>query len=481
MNKTNSISHSPKTKTISNVYGKLTTNRLQTKLTELIESSTSHGLPNIFRTKRLSIKALWTVCFLVSVSVCSYMVFSSISEYLNYEAVSRTELITETKTPFPTVTICNVNPLTTKDAEVEVERTLASLFISSNLTGMDYLSYFLMANRLVLLDSYVKRFDKSYSMDKFGFSFKDILKYCSFNELTCTHADFEWHYDLSFGNCFRFNPGRGEPLKETNKAGPNNGLVLYFILDESSNKYSSVFSEGLKVFVHNSSFEPTAAEGISIDVSKATDVTVKRTFIKREPYPYSDCVDLRDFESELLRVMAASNRTYRQEDCFDLCLQKVIVKNCSCYDLSYLKIDNSLPCLNQSQLSCAGKEYVLFRNRNIDEECVKNCPLECETMSFDVGLSSTTFPTKFLYRIFDNIFYKNLSFEDIKSRGLQLNVYYPKLSYFKLTESRKTSTVDLLSNIGGTLGLYIGISFLSLVEIVELFLEVLFAIFNFNY
>ena len=45
------------------------------KIIALLEVSTSHGIPNIVRSNRISVKILWTICFLVSVLFCSFMVF----------------------------------------------------------------------------------------------------------------------------------------------------------------------------------------------------------------------------------------------------------------------------------------------------------------------------------------------------------------------------------------------------------------------
>jgi hypothetical protein len=91
-----------------------------------------------------------------------------------------------------------------------------------------------------------------------------------------------------------------------------------------------------------------------------------------------------------------------------------------------------------------------------------------------------------LYKKVINAFTSNfgeydLSYEDVKERLLILNVYYSKLSYIKISESPKTSINDLLSNLGGTLGLYVGISFLSFIEIVEIVMEIIFISFNLNF
>lgn len=43
------------------------------------------------------------------------------------------------------------------------------------------------------------------------------------------------------------------------------------------------------------------------------------------------------------------------------------------------------------------------------------------------------------------------------------------LSLLEITQIPKTSMIDLISNIGGTLGLFVGMTFLSFVEILDLF------------
>ena len=60
----------------------------------------------------------------------------------------------------------------------------------------------------------------------------------------------------------------------------------------------------------------------------------------------------------------------------------------------------------------------------------------------------------------------------IKGSVLSLNIYFEQLSYTEISQNAKTELVDLVSNIGGLLGLFIGTSFLSFVEIIEIFIEV---------
>jgi hypothetical protein len=62
---------------------------------DLLEGSTTHGIPIIIRTSRISIKILWAICFLVALAACSYMVIKGVSDHLEYETISKIEYITE--------------------------------------------------------------------------------------------------------------------------------------------------------------------------------------------------------------------------------------------------------------------------------------------------------------------------------------------------------------------------------------------------
>ena len=70
--------------------------------------------------------------------------------------------------------------------------------------------------------------------------------------------------------------------------------------------------------------------------------------------------------------------------------------------------------------------------------CSDACPLECQTKSFDVNTNSI--------RFYDSI--------------LQMNFFYLNNKYTELTQSVKTTETDLISNAGGTLGLFLDFTFL---------------------
>ena len=67
-----------------------------------------------------------------------------------------------------------------------------------------------------------------------------------------------------------------------------------------------------------------------------------------------------------------------------------------------------------------------------------------------------------------------VTYETIKESTLGVSVYFDALESTNIEESPQIEFVDLIAGIGGTLGLFLGISVLSLFEFVEIFLEIIF-------
>ena len=61
----------------------------------------------------------------------------------------------------------------------------------------------------------------------------------------------------------------------------------------------------------------------------------------------------------------------------------------------------------------------------------------------------------------------------LKRNMVEIIVLYSDLGYVVFEEVAKMDVLDLVSKIGGILGLFLGMSFLSLIEIIDIFLQIL--------
>jgi hypothetical protein len=181
--------------------------------------------------------------------------------------------------------------------------------------------------------------------------------------------------------------------------------------------------------------------------------------------------------SELYEFIIKTKYNYTQNECFNLCLQNIIMDLCNCYDLNNDRLkDNVSPCLSDEQLNCSKESYMKFIKES-KLKFVKDCPLECDETIYSHALSSADYPTENAYQRLksDHHFsrYSNLSFEKFEERLLMVNIFYPKLSYLSVSQLKKVEVMDLLEHIGGLLGFFIGMSLLSFIEFIEIIIDVI--------
>jgi hypothetical protein len=60
------------------------------------------------------------------------------------------------------------------------------------------------------------------------------------------------------------------------------------------------------------------------------------------------------------------------------------------------------------------------------------------------------------------------SIDKFKQSILIVNVYYKDMSHLEIVESAETTLDKVISSIGGNMGLFLGMSLLTILEIVEL-------------
>ena len=196
------------------------------------------GFSAIFSSTTSNIsKCIWIFVLILSAISCLVLIVKSIQEYLRYEVSTRTRLLTEQQSVFPTITICNLNPYTTPYAD--------ALFSSANITND--------VNNIWLLDKYWREMTGNYLNDaqKEKMSdLNDMLISCQFGFLTCNVSDFEFIYHPYHYNCYRFNSGAGSfPIKKVLFSGEASALTidLYTGLTDSQNYPNNTLSRGMTI------------------------------------------------------------------------------------------------------------------------------------------------------------------------------------------------------------------------------------------
>ena len=217
-------------------------------------------------------------------------------------------------------------------------------------------------------------------------------------------------------------------------------------------------------------------------------ISVKRIYTQKYPSPYSDCIDLKSYSSDLYDFIVGANLTYRQQDCFKLCIQRDIIVSCGCYSLEYPKLtiiqtsnatNSTRACLTLSEYDCLDDKK---KNFNVQECRERSCPLECDSVTFDLSLSSLINPHLKEFNSFSpqeiaayqKVIGANLTYEGFRTTWINVKVYFSTLQYTEISESPKVSIIDLFTQIGGSLGMFVSFSIFTLFELFEMFFLVVY-------
>jgi acid-sensing ion channel 5 len=455
---------------------------LKKKFIEWSSVSTSHGYPNIFRTKHTSVKILWAICLVVSISLCLFLLIRGIKAFLEFDVVTSIKTVEERPALFPSITICDIKKFKS-DASADLFKDIYLTKYGINLTEDNFYSKNVSSlyNNVIDLATAIAT-NPGYgdtNRKKLGFKLDEILGGCSFNNKECNITDFKYFWDYNYGNCYTFNigfnsSGDAVPLKYSYKPGYFDGLSIELFFEEKEYMFSNVFNQGATLFIHNNTHKPIFSNGIEILTGNSVNIGIKKTLTHKYPDPYSDCKDLSSVNSYFYDILTQSNKSYRQSDCFELLLQRNVIKNCSCYDLQFPQLYNATPCLNLTQIGCASDQYFSFWDEN-SNTFTSECPLECESVDFDFTYSISDLDIE---RFYINRFYQkpneDVDLASLKKRVVDIYVYFTQLKYTEITEMPTTTVIDLLASVGGTIGLFVGISVLSFVEIIEFIMESIF-------
>ena len=439
------------------------------------------GVPNIVRSKSVYVKIFWLCILVASTMVCVFLMAKTIDQYMRFEMTSTTRLIHEEQAIFPTVTICNANPITTSYG-IELLKQ-AKIDMTSDML-------------VTQLDSHFKGTTGKYMNDLVKQKLSDfnvMLFSCLFNNLPCNASQFEWIWHPKYFGCYRFN-ARQSPQShiKSNMDGSTFGLKLN-LNTSFPNELTDALPHGFYVLVQNASDYPYGLTPTPIKAarSQGTKIGVKRSFfsqLNEWPYSYSECrVDENDelldkgssiSDRQLFERVRETNFTYSQETCIAFCAQLMIEQRCGCMSylmptpppLSRSEEGNETMkrfCTKPDERSCADTFYSEFIKPGfIDAHCGRNkCPLECNKRRLSTIVSDYPFPNQDDYEKVLRPEFVNLidRYHDKVDKIASVSVLYDTLFYTINEEQAAMSFASLIGLLGGQLG----ISLLSIVGLIE--------------
>ena len=241
---------------------------------------------------------MWSIFILLSISGCSYYIVTSLTDYLDFQVFTNLKVNNQNDLTYPAISICSYNysPLETVSE-----------------------CKFAQQNQCIL---------KSFII--YG---TNTLMYC---------------LKINGGG----NGNGNKDLYISNRAGYEGGLTLDMILP---------LDDTFFFYISDNNIQPMELDFNSVlSRGHVSLISINRVENIKLDQPYSDCLkditQKSDFnmESEMFREVLMHNESYRQINCYDICLKESIYERCNCSfngiseynDVTIEKCDYSNLCVN---------------------------------------------------------------------------------------------------------------------------------------
>ncbi|NXK96725.1 ASIC1 protein, partial [Formicarius rufipectus] len=462
-------------------------------------SSTLHGLSHIFSYERLSLKrVVWALCFLGSLALLALVCTNRIQYYFLYPHVTKLDEVAATRLTFPAVTFCNLNEFrfsrVTKNDLYHAGELLALLnnrYEIPDTQTADEKQLEILQDKANFRNFKPKPFNMLEFYDRAGHDIREMLLSCFFRGEQCSPEDFKVVF-TRYGKCYTFNAGQdGKPRLITMKGGTGNGLEI--MLDIQQDEYLPVWGEtdetsfeaGIKVQIHSQDEPPLIDQlGFGVAPGFQTFVSCQEQRLIYLPPPWGDC-----------KAVAGDSEfydTYSITACRIDCETRYLVENCNCRmvhmpgDAPYCTPEQYKECadpaLGEAARPRAGSggrcvppaltpcspcpDFLVEKD---NEYCI--CEMPCNMTRYGKELSMVKIPSKASAKYLAKKY--NKSEQYIGENILVLDIFFEALNYETIEQKKAYEVAGLLGDIGGQMGLFIGASILTVLELFDYAYEVI--------
>ncbi|KAK2171333.1 hypothetical protein NP493_1078g01002 [Ridgeia piscesae] len=245
--------------------------------------------------------------------------------------------------------------------------------------------------------------------------------------------------------------------------------------------------------------------GFSVNPGHKTSVALSKVDIVRAAPPNGDCVEVDGPQNEQVNAFLGEVPTigYSAAACRKTCYQKHLMEDCGCYDARYpsgpnitayenvTDISHMLPCKPASESKIEGKasceEITLRRYVQGKLGCTDTCPVECMQTQYSYAISQSEWPSAVKeHEVMEQLMEKSEYLWDmlanetdtwktmyLRSNALKMEVYFKELDYEEIVTEPSYELEDLLADLGGQAGLWLGVSVIAIFEFIELLYDVI--------
>ena len=351
-------------------------------------------------------------------------------------------------------------------------------------------------------------------LEGLGHSLNDFVLSCRYMSDNCD-MERDWVHFLhpDYFNCYTYVGGTQSGKIAT---GPNNGLSIVLYLEnivngfQTYNKTYNVYSNiqnafGVRLDIHGPDTLPTPSEtGIDAMPGHSTSIGMQQKILKKLPLPWGDCTGRKSLKG-------LNEFAYTTKGCLEICRAKYVYDKCDCIPLinpvpDNMANDNYRHCMHLDNTSAAFTNLMQNTQCNVREhkefvsEQTKNqicdCKEACNYRSHDILASASIWPasiynfdmfneyviarpdanellaynqlidtyTDAYHGITDGTEFSNL----INQNFARINIYFETQKVIEIRQSASMTLADLFANVGGAMGLWAGLSIVTVIEVMSL-------------
>ncbi|XP_052531352.1 acid-sensing ion channel 4 isoform X2 [Tympanuchus pallidicinctus] len=423
-------------------------------------------------------RLLWGLAFLASAGLLATGATDRLHHLLSRPVHTRARLARVPQLRFPAVTLCNPNRARF------LQLTKPDLYSVGQWLGLSREDRSLVPELLAMLGEEKRRWltrlanysrflpprRSERTMQSFfhrlSHQIEDMLVECRFQGERCGPQHFTPVY-TRYGKCYTFNGDRRNP-RVTRQGGMGNGLEI--MLDIQQEEYLPIWREtnetsfeaGIRVQIHSQDEPPYIHQlGFGVSPGFQTFVSCQEQRLTYLPQPWGNCRASVQGEQTL-----PGYDTYSIAACRLQCEKEAVVRSCHCR-MVHMPGNESI---------CSPNVYIECADHTLDaavedsqERC--NCPTPCNLTRYGKEISMVRIPNKGSARYLARKYNKNETY--IRENFLVLDIFFEALNYEAIEQKKAYDLAGLLGDIGGQMGLFIGASILTILEILDYIYEVI--------
>ena len=365
---------------------------------------------------------------------------------------------------FPAVTVCNLNSF----------QVLLGILKELNLTDLIQI-----AAPLVSIDSetcnQVLQSVSTSSTDILSTTFEelaiqsrqpveDFIQSCFFAGKSCNVTEVFEPVFTNLGICYTFNSGRVRPLFQSSVTGQRQGLQLVSNINQSNT--TTILNLGLIITINAQSEHPVPANlGIGVPARRNALIRMEQRDIQDETKRNCTCSSQSNYEPTFNFLSGAS---YSESTCLVDCMHSRIADKCECI---IARSFYSPGIARYSQLpDCTLEKICCIVDALTFPQDTCNCRSACSFTQYETSVSYSSLPAEELRSLAARFGLESTLFPD---DFLTVSVYFETLNVQNQITRSVYSVTALLSDIGGQLGLFLGLSVISVLQFGDWIIKIL--------